>query len=368
MNATVLIGRDLRGARLAAQQAIAKATAQGSTLMIARGYGILCQQDNGLGVSFDRSLQECMRARSSYLAAGDLNNAARTQNDLAGLYYENGKLSEAETMWRQAITEFRRADEEEGLGASSNNLGEIYLVRGQLHQADQLLHQAVLSYERASDTDGVAAALVDLGSLSLHRGELSGALDHFRRSLQRAGSNADKGVVASALAGIGEVQLQQSDILSARNSYNKALRLRQDLGEKQAIAETEVELAKIRILEGNPTDAEARARRCKTQFHLEQQTDDELGAGLVVVDALIAETKMPEAAAEMSALGPIVSKTQNHVLQLRSLLQNARLALAMGDRQTARHHLVRTLRQAHTDGYLDIEREALRLQAQAVGT
>jgi DNA-binding winged helix-turn-helix (wHTH) protein/tetratricopeptide (TPR) repeat protein len=368
MNATVLIGRDLRGARLAAQQAIAKATAQGSTLMIARGYGILCQQDNGLGVSFDRSLQECMRARSSYLAAGDLNNAARTQNDLAGLYYENGKLSEAETMWKQAITEFRRVDEEEGLGASSNNLGEIYLVRGQLHQADQLLHQAVLSYERASDTDGVAAALVDLGSLSLHRGELSGALDHFHRSLQRAGSNGDKSVVASALAGIGEVQLQQSDILAARNSYNNALRLRQDLGEKQAIAETEVELAKIRILEGNPTDAEARARRCKTQFHLEQQADDELGAGLVVVDALIAETKMPEAAVEMSALDPIVSKTQNHVLQLRSLLQNARLALAMGDRQTARHHLVRTLRQAHIDGYLDIEREALRLQAQAVGT
>lgn len=205
-------------------------------------------------------------------------------------------------------------------------------------------------------------------ALSLHRGELSGALDHFHRSLQRAGSNGDKSVVASALAGIGEVQLQQSDILAARNSYNNALRLRQGLGEKQAIAETEVELAKIRILEGNPTDAEAQARRCETQFHLEQQADDELGAGLVVVDALIAETKMPEAAAEMSALDPIVSKTQNHVLQLRSLLQNARLALAMGDRQTARHHLVRTLRQAHIDGYLDIEREALRLQAQTVGT
>jgi tetratricopeptide (TPR) repeat protein len=39
MNATVLIGRDLPSARIAAQQAIAKATAQGSTLMIARGYG-----------------------------------------------------------------------------------------------------------------------------------------------------------------------------------------------------------------------------------------------------------------------------------------------------------------------------------------
>jgi tetratricopeptide (TPR) repeat protein len=99
MNATVLIGHDLRSARLAAQQAIAKATAQGSTLMIARGHGILCQQDSGLGISFDRSVEECARARSSYLAAGDLNNAARTQNDLAGLYYENGKLSEAESLW-----------------------------------------------------------------------------------------------------------------------------------------------------------------------------------------------------------------------------------------------------------------------------
>ena len=49
MSATVLIGRDLRSARLAAQQAIAKATARGSTLMIARGYGILCEQDSSLG-------------------------------------------------------------------------------------------------------------------------------------------------------------------------------------------------------------------------------------------------------------------------------------------------------------------------------
>ena len=190
---------------------------------------------------------------------------------------------------------------------------------------------------------------------------------NFHRSLQSAGPNGDKSVVASALAGIGEVQLQQSDILAARNSYNKALQMRQDLGEKQAIAETEVELAKIRILEGNPTDAEARARRCKTQFHLEQQADDELGAGLVVADALIAETKMPEAAAEMSALDPIVSKTQNHVLQLRSLLQNARLALATGDRQTARRRAVATLRQARSEGYLNIEREALGLDTRAGG-
>jgi DNA-binding winged helix-turn-helix (wHTH) protein/tetratricopeptide (TPR) repeat protein len=367
ISATVSMGRDLRSARLTAQQAIAKANAQGSTLMMARGYGILCQEDAGAGVSFDRSIEECARARSSYQAAGDENNAARTLNDLADIYYENGKLSEAESMWRQAISEFRRTGEEEGLGAASNNLGETYLVSGRLHQADQLLHQAILSYERTSDTDGVGAALVDLGELCLYRGEPSAALANFHRALQSAGPNGDKSVVASALAGIGETQLQQSDLRAARTSYESAWRLRQELGEKQAIAQTELALAKVRILEGSPADAESRARGCKTQFHLEQQEDDELGAGLVIVDALIAETKIPEALAEMSALDPIVSKTQNHVVQLRYLLQNARLALATGDRQTARRRAVATLRQARSEGYLDIEREALRLHTRAGG-
>lgn len=144
---------------------------------------------------------------------------------------------------------------------------------------------------------------------------------------------------------------------AARTSYESAWRLRQELGEKQAIAQTELALANIRILEGNAADAESRARRCKTQFHLEQQEDDELGAGLVIVDSLIAETKMPEAAAEMSALDPIASRTQNHVLRLRYLLQNARLALETGDRQTARRRVSSTLRQAHSEGYLDIEKK-----------
>jgi DNA-binding winged helix-turn-helix (wHTH) protein/tetratricopeptide (TPR) repeat protein len=363
MNATVLIGRDLPSARIAAQRAIAKATAHGSSLMIARGYGILCQQDAGMGVSIDRSMQECGRARSSYLAAGDLNNAARTLNDLADLYYENGKLSEAEAMWRQAIPEFRRVDEQEGLGASSNNLGELYLASGRLRQAEELLHQAMASYQRTNDTDGLAGALADLGALSVHRGRLPDALEKFHRSLQSAGANGDKSVIASALSGIGDVQLQQADLDAARTSYENALRLRQELGENQAIGESEVALAKLRIQEGHPADAEAQARRCKMQFHLERQADDELSAGLVIVDSLIAETKMPDAVAEMSALDPIASKTQNHVLQLRYQLQNARLALETGDRQTARRRLLATARQARSEGYVDIDREALRLQA-----
>jgi len=75
-------GNKIRGdffpkARAAAQKAISKASAQGATLMMARGYGILCQQDSSNWKSMDQSVAECDLARNSYISAGDQNNAAR---------------------------------------------------------------------------------------------------------------------------------------------------------------------------------------------------------------------------------------------------------------------------------------------------
>ena len=142
MEASALIGKDLPKARAAAQEAIAKASAQHATLLMARGYGILCQQDSSAGVSMDQSISECNLARDSYNSAGDQNNAARTVKDLAGIYYQHGDLDKAEAMWREAIKVFRNVGNTEGLAASSNNVGDVLLTRGKLEEAQKLLRQA----------------------------------------------------------------------------------------------------------------------------------------------------------------------------------------------------------------------------------
>ena len=108
LEASVLIGHDLPKARAAAQKAIAKASAHGATLMVARGYGILCEQDVTSGQSMGQSISECNLARNSYISAGDLNNAARTVNDLAGLFFQHGDLVRAQTMWRESNKVFQR--------------------------------------------------------------------------------------------------------------------------------------------------------------------------------------------------------------------------------------------------------------------
>ena len=129
---------DIPKARAAAERAISKASAQGATLIVAHGYGALCQQDASLSDSMEQSVSECTRARNSYLAAGDRNNAARTLNDFAVNYFQRGKLDQAERMWKEAIDVFHAVGDEEGLAASSNNVGDVLLTRGNLARGEQI--------------------------------------------------------------------------------------------------------------------------------------------------------------------------------------------------------------------------------------
>ncbi len=82
MEASALIGTDFTKARNAAQRAIDKASAQGSHVLVARTYGILCQQGPAIEASAD-TIRECQIALQSSMAAGDMNGEAMMMTDLA---------------------------------------------------------------------------------------------------------------------------------------------------------------------------------------------------------------------------------------------------------------------------------------------
>ena len=90
MEASALIGTDFTKARSAAQRAIDKASAQGSHVLVARTYGILCQQGPAIEASAD-TIRECQIALQSSMAAGDMNGEAMMLTDLAVLYYQQGE-------------------------------------------------------------------------------------------------------------------------------------------------------------------------------------------------------------------------------------------------------------------------------------
>jgi eukaryotic-like serine/threonine-protein kinase len=350
------INNDYAKAQAAGRRAVEKGAAEGAHLLVARAYGILCST-LGNGSSTEQAIRDCENARQSYAAAGDLNNEARTLSDFAGLYYQLGQIDRSESMYRGALKIFRKIGAIDGITTVSSNLGEVFLARGDLTSAKRALSEALPGYKEMGDKDGVALTLNDLGEVSRLRGELDKALTTFEQAKAVAQEADDKSALAYILSGIGDVLADRGDLIAARKSEEEALAIRKQTGEKQTAAETEAALARLAIDEGHAADAETVIRKCKEQFHQDQQADDELAASIVLIDALIAESKFPEAESEAGRTKPMADKSGNGLFRLQFELMSARAQGLTGHFSAASLQLEKTLRSAHDHQFLELEFE-----------
>ena len=352
IEARAWVYKDVVKARAAARRAIEKGTAQGSRLLVARAYAVLC----GIGGE-DSTVQTCENAQKSYTAVGDRDNAARAMNDLAAFYYQRGDLDRAEAMFEDAIKVLRQVGDLEGITSVSGNLGDIALARGNLTDAARALSDAIPGYKEMGDKDGVALTLADLADVERRRGELKKALSGYHEARNVAQEIDDKRAVAYALAGSGDVLVDQGDLRAARKSYGESLALRKEIGEKQAVAETELALARLSIEEGHAADAETVLQKCKEQFHQDGQSDDELVASVTLMEGLLGQGKFVEAAKEKQASQALAAKSTNLLNQLQFDLVSVRVELAAGHTESSRAQLERTLQRAQAHHLLGVELE-----------
>lgn len=358
LEASAWIGEDFAKAQTAAQRAIEKGAARGSHLLVARAHGVLCQQASSVGTATEKGITSCEQARQSYAEAGDRDNEARTLSDLAGIFFLQGDIEKADGMWHEAAEEFRQVGDIEGVAATLNNLGDVHLSEGDLSKAKKLLEQAIPNYRTTEDKDGVALALNDLGDIARQSGNLAAATLTYQRGLTTARQIDDKNATAYLLSGLGDVSLDRGDLAAARKFYEESLALRSQVGEQQAVGETQVALAKLSIEDGHAGDAEAMMGKYKKQFHQEHQADDELAAGTVLIEALLAEGKTEDANKEAEETEPRALKSQNCLARLRFHLASARVLLASDKPESSRPQLEQVLNDARSHGLLGIEFEA----------
>jgi tetratricopeptide (TPR) repeat protein len=154
---------------------------------------------------------------------------------------------------------------------------------------------------------------------------------------------------------MGDLALDRGDLTLARKRYEEALALRNQAGEKQSAAESRVALAKLAIEEGHSSEAQTSARSSQQQFHGEQQADDELNASIVLIDALLAQSKQGEAQKEIEAAQRLGNKSQNRFLRLQFELASGRVFLA-SDHPDASHPVFqRVAGDAHRYGFVGLE-------------
>jgi DNA-binding winged helix-turn-helix (wHTH) protein/tetratricopeptide (TPR) repeat protein len=351
------MNNDFAKAQAAGRRAVEKGTSQGAHLLVARAYGILCQSV-GNGSSTEQAIRDCENARQSFAAAGDRNNEARTLNDFAGLYYQLGQIDKAESMFREALGIFREFGSIFGITTVSNNLGDVFLARGNLASAEHALSDALPGYKEMGDKDGIALTLNDLAEVARRRGELDKALRTFEQAKTVAQGADDKRAMAYALSGRGDALADRGDLVAARKCYEEALAIRKQTGEKQTAAETEFALARLAIEEGHAADAETVIRKCKEQFHQDQQADDELAASIVLIEALLSESKLSEAEFEAGQAKSLADKSANTILHLQFEIVSARAQGLSGHFPSASAQLEMTLQSAHSHRLLELEFEA----------
>jgi len=111
------------------------------------------------------------------------------------------------------------------------------------------------------------------------------------------------------------------------------------------------------VEEKQVTDAEAMIRKCKEQFHQDQEADDEFAARVALVNAFLAEGKYSEAAKEADEAKSLAAKSVNELIRLQFDLVAARVELASGHLKSSRPPLQSTLQKAHSHHLLGLELE-----------
>ena len=366
VEASAWIGSDVNKARAYAMRAIAKGTAQGSHVIVARTYGTLCQQS----VLIDTSTSDCENALQTAIAAKDRNGEAMMRNNLAEIYFEKGDLAHAGEGFRQAIGEFREVGNLDDSAGALGNLAAIRLSEGELTEAKKLVEESIVEYQASDDKEGIALSLDNLGELSRQSGNLGIAETTYQQAKATAQEIDDKDAIAYVLNGLGDVYMDRGDLGLARKSYEESMALRNQIGEKQLAAETQTALAQLSIEEGRAADSEIMARKYKQQFNEYHQADDELIASTALIKALLAQNKLVDAQKEIEATRTLAAKCQNRLMRLQFSLASARVSLASNHPDISRPLLERVGRDARAHGFVGLELEnrlALAELAKTVG-
>ncbi len=112
---------------------------------------------------------------------------ARARNNLAALYQDQGRYTEAETLYRQAAATWERGPEAEiaDLSVCLNNLAAVEHSLGRNKEAEALYLRSIAMREKSPSADAadVAAGWNNLGELYLSTGRYREAEALLRRSL-----------------------------------------------------------------------------------------------------------------------------------------------------------------------------------------
>jgi serine/threonine-protein kinase len=343
----------------AAARAAAKGIELGERLVVAKArareghqWALLGQPDRGLALSED--------ARAIYEAVGDRYEAGFTNVEIAQTYYTLGNFVAAKRSAQEALVVAREIGSYELLTSSLNGLGNILRSEGDLVAARTAYKESLDTARELNPKmwkDRIVS-LDHLAEIEFAQGNLSGAMQLWGQLLalsQEAGGQEGSG---RALTGMGDILFAKADLPRARQRYTEGLRLLTQMGWRYKIAKGQLLLASLSIEEGHPAEVEGTVRQAREQFQSQKSEDGQILATAVLVRALLAQGKFPEAQKELDDSAAVAAHLQYRCTALDYAIADAQTRAAMGKAADAKQELESTLEQTRKYGFVPEQFEA----------
>jgi tetratricopeptide (TPR) repeat protein len=189
-----------------------------------------------------------------------------------------GDLSAAHQQYQQALEIAQRWDMAYGVALLYCNLGGVCVRQGKWQQAEEHLVQSLALSEEIGSEELLAELYRRRAEAALGQGRPDEALAHAERSLDYAQAHdmrLDEGVAWRVL---GCVHRERGELAQAKESLARALEIAQEAHKRHEVALTHLELARLRMQQGQEKEGRELARQAAQVFK-------ELGARLDLEEA-----------------------------------------------------------------------------------
>ncbi|GAA1813809.1 LuxR C-terminal-related transcriptional regulator [Agromyces neolithicus] len=151
----------------------------------------------------------------------------------------------------EALSEYERAGDEDGMAETLCALGLTDVYRGDLATADERLQRGLALARRASA--GIVLhvdLLTALGLLAYRRGDDGLGRDHFEVALRLARQSGDASRVATTLGHLGHLAMTEADAARAQQLLAESVELARTIGDPELLTSVLSELASARLASG----------------------------------------------------------------------------------------------------------------------
>jgi len=388
---------DLKLQLAAAERAIAKGSALGARLLVARARnleGLVYRNtgdDSKARTAFDAAMQlfesagdrngaarilnnqalvvmqkgDLPGARKLFEAAhagfneiGNLSGVALALGNIGNIEYMQGHVAAAQKMWTETLATYRQVDNKEGVARMLANIGSALADQGDAAGAKRSFEASLAEYRAIGDKTGVTTGLQNLAELLFQKGDLAGSRERYEEVLPLWREIGNRGQVAETLVNLGAILRAQDAIAQARAKYDEAVALQQAINAGGDIARTRLALAVLSIDEGRAIDAEQPARDAADEFRKEKVGDQEASAYNILARSLFEQHKLGDARTAIEHAVTLSQKIDNRRIRLAIAITEGRIAAASNRTAESERTLGTALKDAQRFAFAEYELEA----------